>query len=607
MFDMVLSALLFAGAGLAVALVLVPLARHLSAATGLMAEPSQDRWHHGHIGTLGGVAMGLTLLLVLPWTGAARPFWPLLLCTALMWLLGLADDVRSMRPVSKLLGQVLVSALLLYLTPPLSLTGQVLVDYGIAFIWLVGLTNAFNLLDNIDGLAAGVGAIAAGFLALTIGQSGVSTMVPLALALWVGTGMALGFLRYNFQPASIFMGDSGSHLLGFFISGAALVALPSLDSRSFWPAIVGPVITLLIPIFDTAFVSITRGLSGRGVFQGGRDHTSHRLVALGISERRAVLVLYGLAVIGGLIGLVFHAEPRYAWGLAVLFGAALGALGLYLGHLDSTHQADGTAPRTLLPGELTTRYRAYEVCLDALIIGVAYYLAFGIRFAEPEFSKFLPYFTRSLPLVLALQLGGLALSGKYHQVWRGFGAAEAASLIRGVGMGMTATLIAVLYIYRFEGFSRAVFLFDATLLTAFLIAARAGLSSVDDYLRRQRGGRVALIIGAGRGGALAARELEHNAALGLMPCGFLDDDPAKRRLRIDGYRVLGDLASLPQVLDRYAVSEVIVAIRDLAPSQLDAIWAACDARQIPVRRMRLALEETDWRDRTPGVVRFPER
>lgn len=604
---MAYSALLFAGAGLATAAILVPLARSLSSATGLMAEPSAERWHQGRIGKLGGVAMGVTLLLVLPWTGSLGAYWPLLACTALMWLLGLVDDVRPMRPVSKLVGQVLVAALLLYLMPPLSVTGQVLVDYGIAFIWLVGLTNAFNLLDNIDGLAAGIGAIAAGFLAITIGIAGDGSIGPLALALWACTGMALGFLRYNFQPASIFMGDSGSHLLGFFISGAALVAMPSLDSRAFWPAVLGPVITLLIPIFDTAFVSITRGMAGRGIFQGGRDHTSHRLVALGISERRAVLVLYGLAIVGGGIGLVFHAEPRYAWGLAVLYGTALGALGLYLGHLDAVQQTAGVSQRRVLPGELTTRYRALEVVLDALLIGVAYYLAFGIRFSEPDFSHFLPYFTRSLPLVLALQLGGLAVSGKYHQVWRGFGAAEAASLLRGVGLGVTATVIAVLFLYRFEGFSRGVFLIDAALLTAGLIAARAGLSSIDDYLRRQRGGRTALIIGAGRGGALAARELEHNAQLDLMPCGFLDDDPAKRRVRIDGYRVLGDLADLPTVLDRSHVAEVVIAIRDLPPAREEAIWAECDARQIPVRRMRLALEETDWRDRTPGVVRFPER
>lgn len=601
--------LMFALTGFGAALVLVPLARRLSAAVGMVAEPQADRWHRRSVAKLGGLAMAAAFVVVMPFSGVLAEYWPLLLSTGLMWGLGFVDDVRPVRPTTKLLGQVLIAALLLYLVPPLALTGQVIVDYAIAFFWLVGLTNAFNLLDNIDGLAAGVGAIASVFLAVTLALSGAPALAPLSLALCAFAGTALGFLRYNFQPASIFMGDSGSHLIGFFISGAALVAVPSLDGVTFWPAIVGPIITLLIPIFDTAFVTITRGLAGRGVFQGGRDHTSHRLVALGIGERRAVLVLYALALIGGLIGLTFHLDTRMAWGLATLYGTALAGLGIYLGHLDATRQ-DTAAGATLLPSELTNRYRAYEIAFDGLIIGVAYYLALSLRFAEPDFSRFLPYFRQSLPLVLATQLGGLAMAGKYRQVWRTFGAPEAGALLRGIGLGITGSIVAVLYVYRFEGFSRGVFLLDATLLTAFLLTGRAALSSVDDYLRRQRAdGRVALIIGAGRGGALAVRELLQNPDLGLVPCGFLDDDPAKQRARIDGYRVLGTLNDLPSLLAQQSprVAAVIIAIRDLPLDQATAILAACDAHAVPVRRMRLWLEESDWRDRTPGVVRFPDR
>ena len=414
---MLLPLLGFLVAGLAAALLLVPLARVLSDRVGLVDRPTPDRWHKRSVGKLGGVAMAAAVALIWPWTGLPATAGPLLLTTGLMFTLGLIDDLRPVRPTTKLIGQVMVVSLLLYLAPPIGITGNVLLDHALAFFWVLGLTNAFNLLDNIDGLSAGIAAIAAGFLTVTV-VSADPALQPLALALAAFVGVCVGFLVYNFQPASIFMGDSGSHLVGFFVSAATLTAMPHLDARSLVPTVAAPVVTLLIPIFDTAFVTITRGLTGRSIFSGGRDHTSHRLVALGMSERRTVLVLYGLAIVGGAIGLLFHADSaRYGWGLAVLYVAVLSSLGLYLGHRDAaTADHDVADVSRTLPGELAIRYRTYEVLLDAVLIGVAYYLAFGLRFAEPEFSHFLPYFGQSLPLVLALQLGGLYLSGKYRQV-----------------------------------------------------------------------------------------------------------------------------------------------------------------------------------------------
>jgi len=604
-------ALWFLLAGFAVAAALVPLARRVSARVGMVAHPTSDRWHQRTVGKLGGVAMAAALAIVWPFTGVLANFWPLIVTAGLMCGLGLWDDLRPVRPATKLVGQVLVVSLLLYLLPPIAITGNLVLDQGIAFFWVLGLTNAFNLLDNIDGLSAGIAAIAASFLTLALLTAGADVATPLALALAAFVGVTCGFLLYNFQPASIFMGDSGSHLIGFFVSGGVLVAIPHLPASALVPAVAGPVVTLLIPIFDTAFVTVTRGLAGRSVFSGGRDHTSHRLVALGISERGAVLVLYGLAILGGLVGAsVLVDQSRYTWGLVVLYATTLTGLGLFLGHSDATHPDTDVTGSRLLPTELTNRYRVYEVGMDALLIGTAYYLAFGIRFVEPEFSHFLPYFAQSLPLVLGLQIAGLAIAGKYRQVWRTFGAAEALSLLKGISIGVVATVLSVLYLYRFQGFSRAVFLVDAALLTALLLGTRAALAAFDDYLRRQRAdGRLALIIGAGRGGALAVRELLQNPDLGLVPCGFLDDDASKLKRRVDGYRVMGRLSELPVRLDEMPgqIAVVIIAIRDLPTEQLEAIWTACDARTIPVQRMRFSLEDTDWRDRSTSVVKFPER
>jgi UDP-GlcNAc:undecaprenyl-phosphate GlcNAc-1-phosphate transferase len=428
----------------------------------------------------------------------------------------------------------------------------------------------------------------------------------MALAVAAFVGIAAGFLVYNFHPASIFMGDGGSHLLGSFLACATLLATSARGAELVTVAAI-PVVLLLIPIFDTAFVTVIRGLEGRSAFLGGRDHTSHRLVALGIGERKAVLVLYGLTFAGGAAGLgLLVLPPGIAWGLVAVYVATLGVTGVYLGHIEVVRNPVATPP---LPSEITNRHRAYEVALDALLLGTAYYFAFVARFHEPQFQEFLPAFTRSLPLVVGLQLLALWASGKYRRTSAGFGLAEIVNLFRGVMLGVGAAVIALLYISRFIGYSRWVFIFDAILAPVLIIGARVILNGVDEYVRARRSqGRSALIYGAGRVGALAVRELLQNQSIGLAPLGFLDDDPQKRRLTIDALPVLGSLGDLERVLDEHPsrIAAVVVAIDDLPASKFDHVCAACARRGVTVRRMRFALDEVKQRSgQDQRVIGFP--
>ncbi len=409
---MVSNVLWFLVAGFAASACLVPAARWLSEASGLVARPKPDRWSVQPVGKLGGIAMALAFGLVAGIGGLVPALWPLLLTSLFIVALGFLDDVFPVGPATTLVGQMIVTALLIHLMPSFAITGHQNIDPMLGFLWVVGLTNAFNLLDNIDGLAAGIAAITATFLTATLLLDGAPGLVPLALALAAFVGVTSGFLVFNFHPASIFMGDSGSHLLGFVISAGALLALPHLRPETLVPVALQPIIILLIPIFHTTFVTITRGLSRRSIFAGGRDHTSHRLVALGIGERRAVLVLYALAVMGGLLSLGFRGdEARYVWGLTTLYAGLLVGMGIFLGHVDALRQDTERAPHHPLPSELTNRYRILEVAIDALLIATAYFLAFAIRFGDPKFDHFLQYFARSLPLVLSLQLAGLTIAG----------------------------------------------------------------------------------------------------------------------------------------------------------------------------------------------------
>ena len=456
------------------------------------------------------------------------------------------------------------------------------------------MTNAFNLLDNVDGLAAGVAAIAGAFYLAVLWSVAPG---PLLAALAAFIGATAGFLMYNYQPASIFMGDSGSLFLGFFLSAVGLLTLPVQASVA--SIAVVPVLILLVPVFDTTFVTLTRRLAGRSPTVGGRDHTSHRLIALGVGERRAVLVHYALTAAGGLVALgILHASPGYV-GIALgLYAIGLAALGVVLGHVESAHaQAGAGSNGPLMLSEISYRNRALEVLLDAALVGLAYYAAFAIRFQDEEFAHFLPYFGGSLPIVVVCQVAGLWVSGKYAQVWRSFGAAELTTILKGVAVGVAASVVVVLYVYRFVGFSRVVFLLESAILAALLIGARVAVNRLDEYLQRQRGlDRQVLVYGAGRRGALLVRDLLQASAFNLVPIGFLDDDPAKRRLRIEGLRVLGGASDLDAVLAKHNPSELVVSTERIEDNRLRAIDVSCRARNVRVRRLRLALEDLSVTD-----------
>ena len=588
----------------ALTLALVPVVKRVARARALVAHPSEDRWHRQPIPNVGGVAIFVPFMLALVVSGIVAELAPVVAGCSLMFLIGLGDDLHPVRPATKLVLQMLAASVMLVLLPPFSITGAPTLDLMLGFAWIVGITNAVNLLDNIDGLAAGVAGIAGAFLLLVLFVD-QQQQTPIAFAVAGFVGATAAFLIYNFSPASIFMGDGGSHLLGSFLAAASLMAAPSLNPH-LAPVAAIPVVLMLIPIFDTAFVTLSRNLAGRSPFLGGRDHTSHRLVALGIGERRAVLVLYALAAGAGGVALGLRLlPPGFAWGLVGVCVTVLGALGIYLGHVQVTHPEAAEPP---LPIELTNNNRVYEVVLDVVLIAGAYYLAFAARFNQPQFAEFLPYFSKSLPLIVGVQVAALWFSGKYRHVWANLGLNEILGLIRGSLLGVAASVIALLYMTRLEGYSRLVFVFDAILAPVLLISARVALNAVDQYLRiRRTRGHSALIYGAGRGGLLATRELLQNATHGLSPIGFIDDDSRKRRQRIDGLPVFGSLDDLAVILDRRGgtIGAVVVAIGDLPRPKLEQVYDVCSARNIPVRRMRFSLDEVRPSKHPQEIVRFP--
>lgn len=293
---------------LAVVLLATPWAMSAARRLGVLDVPSARKVHLQPTPLLGGVAIYAAIwiaLLLISRLELARQyvFLPdttgelaiIFLSTVVLILVGILDDhaTGGIPPWAKLLGQLLAAAIVLAAGVRFHVFGLLPLDLVLTLVWLVGISNAVNFLDNIDGLSAGATAIAAAFFFLLASANGQYLVAIMALAV---AGGCLGFLRYNFNPAVIFMGDAGTLFLGFLL--AIIGAKLQLGPTGWW-GLLAAVLILILPIFDTTFVTLNRLRTGRRVTQGGKDHTSHLLVRRGLPHRQAVLVLYTVALAGG--------------------------------------------------------------------------------------------------------------------------------------------------------------------------------------------------------------------------------------------------------------------------------------------------------------------
>ncbi|MCS6912188.1 MAG: hypothetical protein RMK29_05905 [Myxococcales bacterium] len=565
---------------------------------GLIAHPRADRWHRRPTALYGGVAMYAGLLcahLALPAArGGGVNF--LMFCASAMFVLGLVDDRLHLKPHVKLAAQIIVSALFTRYGLRLQWLPNEVLDQALTIFWLVGITNALNLLDNIDGLAAGVAAIGALFLVYLCHRAGRPDHAALSAAL---CGTAVGFLLFNFNPATIFMGDCGSLLLGFFLGGMALTNTQMGGRRNLLAVLLVPVLLLLLPIVDTTLVTISRKLAGRPISTGGKDHASHRLVALGLSERAATVTLWTLAAAGGGAAvLVQSASAFISIGLVALLLLACLYIMVFLGRVQVYGPADAAARArglALLPtlADFSYKRRIFEVSSDLILIILCYYMAFLLRFDGQLPEPFYGQLLRSLPAIVCVQLGAFLCCGLYRGLWRYTGLSDLLLQLRAVLMAASFSALAVLIEFRFEGFSRAVFAIDAMLLLLLVSGSRLSFRLMHLWVQRRRRlpqGRRTLIYGANEGGELVVQELLRSPQLGLLPVGFVDDDPRTQGRVIHGLRVLGSAKELPLLLRDEQVTEVVVAPGALAAGQLGELQRTCGGAGARIRQMRISLE-----------------
>jgi len=580
----------------ALTVMLTPVVRTLARRRKLVAGPKTDRWHKKPTAMLGGVAIWLAVIITyfafIPHTSYD---WVVVAGSTFLFMVGLVDDLIHIKPYQKLIGQVMGAAFVIYYGQWLPWSGVNAVDMVLTVFWLVGITNAINLLDNMDGLAAGIAAIASGFLAFNF----VSNGQPIeALMLATFAAALLGFLIYNSHPASIFMGDCGSMFIGFFLASSALIRLNGGRSRSFLPVLMVPILVLFIPIFDTTFVTILRKLSGRAASQGGRDHTSHRLVALGLSEQRAVVMLYGLATLSGLLA-VFVREVRADVSVAAVVGftVVLTLLGVYLAGVkgyDAEAEAVRAHQRPLFGFLVDFSYkrRIFEVMLDVVLIALAYWSAYSIKFGPFSDSDAWRLFLRTLPVLVFVRIGAFLVMGVYRGIWRYTSLDDFVVFAKAVALGSAVSILIILFRFRFQGFSRAVFLIDGLMMLTLLAGSRMAFRFFRQLLPASgaRGGRRALIYGAGDGGELLLRELINNRELQYAPVGFMDDDPQKQGKVIHGLLVFGGNGSLRKTAREQKVEAVLISSLRISEERVAEIFQECEAESVELKRMSIRIE-----------------
>ena len=584
---------------LALALALTPLVRLLARRLGFVARPKTDRWHKNPTAMMGGVAIWLAVVIsYLSLVPHTRQGWVVIGASSFLFLLGLADDIFHTKPYQKLIGQVMGAAIVVNYGLALPWTRSLSVNMVITIFWLIGITNATNLLDNMDGLATGIAAIASGFLTLSF----VANNQPIeALMMAVFAAALIGFLVYNSHPASIFMGDCGSMFIGFFLASAALVNVPGGRSRSIVPVLAVPILVLFIPIFDTTFVTILRKLSGRAASRGGRDHTSHRLVALGMSERRAVIMLYGLAALSGLLAIsVRQMKPDVGLALVAGFSLVLTLLGVYLAGVkvyDEEEQAIAAPEKPLFAFLIDFSYkrRIFEVLLDVVLIMLAYWSAYAIKFEPFSGSPAWKLFLRTLPVLVVIRLFAFLLFGVYRGIWRYTSIDDLLAFAKAVAAGSVISMIIILFKFRFQGFSRAIFVIDALVMLMLLAGSRMAFRFFRQVLptANQGAGRRVLIYGAGDAGELLLRELLNNRELLYAPVGFMDDDPKKQGKVIHGLRVFGGNGLFPSIVTQHKVEQVLISTPRITEKRIAELLSECESRNIDLKRMSIRIEHID--------------
>jgi UDP-GlcNAc:undecaprenyl-phosphate GlcNAc-1-phosphate transferase len=569
---------------------MIPITKQIAAAFGVVAAPNRESPNRRQIPLLAGAPIIVAILVSLA-VFSAVPIWMLIGTVGLM-LVGLFDDVVVMRPSTKFALQLIIVAVAVRCWQTPVLFAWPWLNSSFIMLWLLSTVNAFNLIDGLDGLAGGVGIA----IALAIAVLGAShhnlPMVGEGLAV---AGALAGFLVFNFHPASIFMGDCGALPLGFLLGAIALESTATAASSTLTVYSL-PVLMMLVPLLDMTTVSISRMATSSPVTQRGRDHSHHKLLALGLPDQIVSEVCWIVAALSGACAVALAAMP-YAYAVVALpfIAAVFGLIAFFM--IDLTFESgrpgdtyDGTRGIARLLLNFGYKRRITEVLLDLVLISAAYLGAFLIRYDFVINNEKIQSILPNLPYVMAGSLTAFFAAGVYRGIWRYAGLTDVPRFAyAAIGAGVAVVVEA--YFARIMLSGTIVVLF-VMLLFYLLAASRLSFKAFREVIAMVAWAhRRVLIVGAGIIGEAAARYVTAGRSRGMKVVGLVDSDPFKTGSYVYGSVVLGTVAKLPEIQRSTKFNEILVACDPLAPEQMESVIAFARNHDLPVLRFSIAINE----------------
>jgi UDP-GlcNAc:undecaprenyl-phosphate GlcNAc-1-phosphate transferase len=586
---------------------LAPAAAALAVRVDAVDRPGPRKVHSQPVPRLGGLAVLCAFVLVAIPTFCVPQTARWLIPSRLGLGVGLGllpivavsilDDIKSLRAGHKFLAHLLGAAIAVWLGNSLNsethLFGHTIaigiLAVPLSLLWIVGATNAFNIVDGLDGLSAGLALISAVSLAavfMIVGQTGM------AAAVLVLAGAIAGFLPHNLHPAKMFLGDTGATAIGFCLS---LFALRGGATLSAGFATLLPVFVLGMPIAET-LISIARRLVRRleqrsaGVFQADSNHIHHRLLALGIDHARAVLVLYGAGLLlaaGALASLFMTARDSALLVVALLLAGTLGLR--RLGYDEFAVIRNGAALRMYEAPVLRTSM--FVVVLDLVMVAIGAYAAVVLKTDDWNLQR---YRTSVFGMVGILAPATVAVfwrMGLYRGSWRVAGVDDFVRAGAAVVVATATGFMARLLLAPADA-SVAMFTIYALVAVILFTGSRASYQVLAmTRWRARHAGAPALIYGAGRKGVSALRELASDSSDTLYPVAFLDDDPGKAGKLVNGLPVAGSFSSLERVVRQYAARTLVISSDAIPEVRVVQARELCDRLGLALIRMHITFDQ----------------
>lgn len=607
---------------LGLSLMLTPLVIKVALSIGAIDKPNERKVHQIPTPRLGGLAIFISFLggvfaLYLMRPEILSTSWifgkeGMILLVVLFFVLclGIWDDIRSLKPGQKFVVQLMLSTIIYFAGFSVSNVTNVFgtgtaslgfLDFPLTVFWIVGVTNAINLIDGLDGLASGISTIAAmTILPISLLQGDMGTAV---LSLLLASAL-IGFLRYNFNPAKIFLGDSGSLFLGFLL---AVLSLKSSTKSSTSFALLVPILALGLPIMDTLLSMIRRFLRSfitdrgypenfvlrlRSMFQPDSSHIHHRLINRGLSHRNAVLLLYTISCMLGIGAFAITVSNNLIASLVLIVVGAATIIGIrQLNYKEMAVLQNGV----LLPlyDKPILNIESFQIFFDIAVIIASFTFAQLLTGWFDLNESTMKYFLALVTGVVAVQFLSFWLSGMYKRSFQIFGIGDVLRTMKGIVLAVICTsVIHFIFSYPIERMQVVALIIDFFFLCVFVVGARISFH-VLLFLSYQgsKDGKKVVIYGADPNGIMMLdRMLEANIST-WTPVGFLDDNPALEGKMLNGYPIFGSHWKLPKLIKENTIDEIVICSETIKTEALRRIRKIAGMNNISIKRIRILFED----------------